>query len=167
MRTGAPCVCDWEERAAPTWPDDMNLYAISDLHVRHSENRDIMESLRPQSDNDWLLIAGDVGENFDDVVWAMSFLRERFAKVVWAPGNHELWSPPRDLVDMRGEKRYLHLVDTLRGLGVVTPEDPYPVWEGRRRAAVRPVRLHVPAGRNVHQGRGAPCRPRGGRGRHR
>lgn len=49
--------------------------------------------------------------------------------MVWVPGNHELWTHPSDPVRLRGEARYLHLVDLCRSLGVLTPEDPYPVWE--------------------------------------
>lgn len=104
------------------------LLAVSDLHVAYEENRGIVESLRPESDTDWLIVAGDVAEKFADVEWTLTLLAERFAKVVWAPGNHELWTHPQDPVDLRGEKRYSQLVDLCRGLGVVTPEDPYPVW---------------------------------------
>jgi hypothetical protein len=38
------------------------LLAISDLHVGYPENREIVAGLRPSSDEDWLLVAGDVGE---------------------------------------------------------------------------------------------------------
>ena len=54
----------------------------------------------------------------------------RFRKVIWAPGNHELWTHPADPVSLRGVARYEHLVDLCRELGVLTPEDPYPVWHG-------------------------------------
>ncbi|MDX3852713.1 metallophosphoesterase [Streptomyces sp. AK02-01A] len=106
------------------------LLAVSDLHVGMADNRPITESLRPGADEDWLIVAGDVGELTADIEWALRLLRERFAKVVWAPGNHELWSPREDTVQFRGERRYRHLVELCRGLGVVTPEDPYPVWQG-------------------------------------
>jgi 3',5'-cyclic AMP phosphodiesterase CpdA len=106
------------------------LMAISDLHIAHAENREIVSRLRPESPGDWLLVAGDVAERFADVRWALSLLAERFAKVVWAPGNHELWTPPDDPVTLRGAERYDHLVRMCRDLGVVTPEDPYPVWSG-------------------------------------
>ena len=36
----------------------------------------------------------------------------------------------RDPVKLRGEERYQHLVAMCRELGVITPEDPYPVWPG-------------------------------------
>lgn len=106
------------------------LLAISDLHVAYEANREIVANLRPTSDEDWLIVAGDVGEILADVEWALRLLSERFAKVIWAPGNHELWTPQQDPVRLRGEARYRHLVELCRGMGVVTPEDPYPVWRG-------------------------------------
>ncbi|WP_286248483.1 metallophosphoesterase family protein [Streptomyces graminofaciens] len=106
------------------------LMATSDLHVAYPENRRIVAGMRPQSDDDWLIVAGDVGEITDDFTWALTLLRERFDTVIWAPGNHELWTPPSDPVQLRGEERYRHLVDICRGLGVLTPEDPYAVWDG-------------------------------------
>ncbi|MFC0532576.1 metallophosphoesterase family protein [Phytohabitans kaempferiae] len=106
------------------------LLAISDLHVAYAENRELVETYRPETDDDWLLVAGDVGDMMEDVEWALRLLAERFPKVVWAPGNHELWTPKEDPVQLRGEERYRHLVEICRGLGVVTPEDPYLVWEG-------------------------------------
>ncbi len=107
-----------------------SLLAISDLHIGYQENRRIVEELRPGSASDWLLVAGDVSEAVADVEWALRLLAGRFAKVVWAPGNHELWTHPSDPVQLRGEERYRHLVEICRDLGVVTPEDPYPLWEG-------------------------------------
>jgi len=107
-----------------------SLSAVSDLHVAYQENRHIVESLRPESDTDWLIVAGDVAEKFEDIEWALTLLANRFPKVVWAPGNHELWTHPSDPVDLRGEKRYLRLVELCRSLGIASPEDPYPVWRG-------------------------------------
>jgi 3',5'-cyclic AMP phosphodiesterase CpdA len=106
------------------------LLAISDLHVSYAENREILDSLRPESAADWLIVAGDVAEKASDLEWALGVLAGRFAKVVWTPGNHELWTVKNDPVQLRGEARYRHLVELCRGLGVVTPEDPYPVWSG-------------------------------------
>ena len=109
---------------------DGELLAISDLHVAAPENRAIVQRLRPGTDQDWLLVVGDVGERFADVEWALGLLRERFHTVVWVPGNHELWTHPSDPVRLRGEERYLRLVEVCRQLGVLTPEDPYPIWTG-------------------------------------
>jgi 3',5'-cyclic AMP phosphodiesterase CpdA len=106
------------------------LLAVSDLHVGYAENREIVKGLWPRSASDWLIVAGDVGEQVADVRWALSVLSARFAKVVWVPGNHELWTHRRDPVQLRGEELYLHLVGLCREMGVLTPEDPYPVWDG-------------------------------------
>ncbi|MFF5085055.1 metallophosphoesterase family protein [Actinoplanes sp. NPDC000266] len=107
-----------------------SLLAVSDLHISYRENREVVDRIRPGSEDDWLIVAGDVGELFDDVVRSLGLLRDRFAKVIWAPGNHELWTHPADPVGLRGDERYRALVEQCRKLGVVTPEDAYPVWAG-------------------------------------
>ncbi len=106
------------------------LLAISDLHVAYAENRRIIEELRPGSDADWLIVAGDVGEVVAEIEWALALLRSRFTTVIWVPGNHELWTPKKDPVQLTGERRYHHLVEMCQSLRIITPEDPYPVWEG-------------------------------------
>jgi 3',5'-cyclic AMP phosphodiesterase CpdA len=111
-------------------PREGKLFATSDLHVASRDNREIVEGLWPESPADWLIVAGDVGETVADLEWALGMLRERFATVIWVPGNHELWTMPDDAVPLRGEHRYLHLVRCCRRLGVITPEDPFPIWEG-------------------------------------
>ena len=111
------------------------LLGLSDLHVAFPENRKIISELRPGSDGDWLLLAGDVGELSADIEWALSTLSGRFATIVWAPGNHELWTHREDPVQLRGEERYRYLVNLCRSFGVLTPEDPYPVWDGPGGAA--------------------------------
>ena len=106
------------------------MFAVSDLHVSYRENRDIVAGLKPESAADWLLVAGDVADISTDIEWALGTLRERFGTVLWSPGNHELWTHPKDPVQLRGDQRYHHLVGICRDLGVLTPEDPYPVWHG-------------------------------------
>jgi 3',5'-cyclic AMP phosphodiesterase CpdA len=111
-------------------PGTPAMFAVSDLHVAHAENRRFVADLRPRTPEDWLLIAGDTAERADDMTAVLRTLGSRFHTVVWAPGNHELWTPPSDPLQLRGERRYRHLVRVCRELGVVTPEDPYPVWRG-------------------------------------
>jgi hypothetical protein len=108
-----------------------SLLAVSDLHISHQENRDIVDRIRPETEDGWLIVAGDVGEVFEDIGWALQLLRDRFPKLIWAPGNHEHWTHPRDPVQLRGAERYHELVELCRELGVLTPEDDYPTWHGR------------------------------------
>ena len=68
-----------------------------------------------------------------DLAYAFQFLRRRFARLIWAPGNHELWAPNGGSASFeaaRGEARYMALVALARSFGVLTPEDPYPIWPG-------------------------------------
>ncbi|MFI8853138.1 metallophosphoesterase family protein [Streptomyces sp. NPDC053499] len=106
------------------------LLAVSDLHVGMAANKPVTESLRPHTDDDWLIVAGDVAEHFEEVAWALRLLADRFARVIWTPGNHELWTPRGDPVQLRGAERYAQLVELCRSLGVLTPEDPYQRWAG-------------------------------------
>jgi 3',5'-cyclic AMP phosphodiesterase CpdA len=106
------------------------LLAISDLHVGYAENREIVQALRPGSPADWLIVAGDIADKLDQVEWALSTLASRFSTVIWVPGNHELWTRRSDPDGPRGEQRYQRLVELARGLGVLTPEDPFPVFRG-------------------------------------
>ncbi|WP_158883934.1 metallophosphoesterase family protein [Amycolatopsis anabasis] len=105
-----------------------HLFATSDLHVTHEGNGPIVESIRPDSPDDWLLVAGDVAERADVVIKTLAMLKERFAEVFWVPGNHELWTTSGDPVQLRGQERYEHLVARCRELGVHTPEDEFVVW---------------------------------------
>jgi 3',5'-cyclic AMP phosphodiesterase CpdA len=106
------------------------LLAISDLHVGHEENRPIVDGLRPGHPGDWLIVAGDVAETVADIEGTLSLLKSRFDTVIWVPGNHELWTTSKDPVQLKGVRRYEHLVQICRRLGVLTPEDEFPVWTG-------------------------------------
>ena len=107
----------------------MKLFAISDLHVRFPENRNVIAAL-PEHPDDWLVVAGDVGDTDGQLVATLRTLTQRFQKVFWVPGNHELWTLPGSSLTLRGEARYRHLVALCRDLGVLTPEDPYLRWPG-------------------------------------
>jgi len=112
----------------------MKLLAISDLHLSRKENREAVDALvaRPPRDfsRDWLIVAGDVGERVEHLTWALDRLAPLFARVIWTPGNHDLWCPVTATDRTRGEARYDELVEECRRFGVLTPEDPYVEWPG-------------------------------------
>lgn len=115
------------------------LFALSDLHVRYPANRALIADLPPHR-SDGLILAGDLAEREDDLAWTLETMRSKFASLYWVPGNHELWTmssapasssrPATGIDDLRGEAKYLRMVDVCRSFDVKTPEDPFEVWEG-------------------------------------
>lgn len=117
----------------------MKLWATSDLHVGYDENRRAVDALPPHPD-DWLIIAGDTGEAPAHLDFVLRTLRPRFQQLVWAPGNHDLWTPPSLPAEKRGVAHYDRLVGICRRHHVLTPEDAYARWPGDG-----PERAIVPA----------------------
>src|SRR5579864_8334524 len=100
----------------------MKLWAISDLHVAAPRNAAALRALSCYPE-DWLIVAGDLCESPALFAEALAWLSGRFARVIWVPGNHELWlTTPRDGREGSPAK-YRRLVETARRLGVATPED--------------------------------------------
>lgn len=117
-------------------PDAPRLLAISDLHAAHRGNDEVIAALAPGHPEDWLIVAGDVADEIDQVKGVLGGLRERFARVLWVPGNHELLVGDDATARERGVERYLRLVEACQQVGVDTPDDPYPVWRGAGGPAV-------------------------------
>src|SRR5262245_50989657 len=107
----------------------MKLYALADLHLRYEETRRALQAL-PAFPEDWLILAGDVGESEEHLRSAFAGLGRRFARLLWVPGNHELWTPPGRPDALRGQAKYERLVAVCREHGVLTPEDPWVEWPG-------------------------------------
>ncbi|MCB1053957.1 MAG: metallophosphoesterase [Acidobacteria bacterium] len=114
----------------------MKLWAISDLHIANRSNREALTEM-PSYPDDWLIIAGDVGETEGQLRFALAELGTRFRQLLWVPGNHDLWTLHHDPSPHRGEDKYRRLVDICRSFGVLTPEDPYPLWPGAGEGAGR------------------------------
>ncbi len=116
----------------------MRLWATSDLHVGHEENRRAVEAV-PAFPDDWLIVAGDTGETPAHLDFVLRMLGPKFAQVIWTPGNHDLWTPKTRPAQQRGVAHYQRLVALCRKHGVLTPEDPYARWPGDG-----PLRATVP-----------------------
>ncbi len=130
--------------AASARESGLKLLAISDLHLGHAANREALERLGHHPD-DWLILAGDIGERPAHLEVALHHLLPRFQRIIWCPGNHDLWTP-RDQGSAgttpaaggvasapdrrRSPERYEELVAICRRQGVLTPEDPYIEWPG-------------------------------------
>ncbi len=115
----------------------MTLWAISDLHVGFEANRLAVEAL-PAYPGDWLILGGDTGDTAAQLQLVLDVVTARFAKVIWVPGNHDLWTPRQWPDAKRGVAHYERLVDQCRNAGVLTPEDPFVEWPGEPRAVIAP-----------------------------
>ncbi len=120
----------------------MTIWAISDLHLGHAENRAILDGPPPRGcADDWLILCGDLGESLAQVGAAFHRLTPWFARLVWVPGNHELWTTEETAGVLGGLAKYEALVRLARDHGVLTPEDPYPLWHGECSEGSGPVRV--------------------------
>ncbi|WBT07891.1 metallophosphoesterase [Corynebacterium sp. SCR221107] len=104
------------------------LWAVADLHAAVKANAPWIDAIQPKDPGDWLIVAGDVAERTELVLQVLNTLRKRFARVIWVPGNHELFSRSTDR--HQGRAKYDELVEGCRRIDVLTPEDPYPVFGG-------------------------------------
>lgn len=67
------------------------LWAVADLHAAVRANGGRIDTIQPHDPSDWLIVAGDVAERTSVVIDVLHELRQRFATVIWVPGNHELF----------------------------------------------------------------------------
>lgn len=70
----------------------MRVFALSDIHIDYSANAKWIANLSvAEYQDDVLILAGDVTDTRRLLDWGLSTLTRRFKKVLFVPGNHELW----------------------------------------------------------------------------
>jgi predicted phosphodiesterase len=70
----------------------MRIFALSDIHIDYDENANWIANLSTTEYlDDVLILAGDVTDRRHLLEWCISTLAKRFKKVLFVPGNHELW----------------------------------------------------------------------------
>ena len=70
----------------------MRVFALSDIHVDYTENARWIGNLSiAEYQDDVLILAGDVSDTQTQLDWCLSILTKRFKKVLFVPGNHDLW----------------------------------------------------------------------------
>lgn len=70
----------------------MRVFATADLHADFRANRDLVDDLSStEYVDDVLIAAGDIGHRMDLIAAVLEALRERFSRVFYVPGNHDLW----------------------------------------------------------------------------
>ena len=85
----------------------MRVFALSDIHIDYDVNARWIESLSmSEYKDDVLILAGDVTDTLQLLDWCLRALAKRFRKVLFVPGNHELW-----VIREAGEKNSLQKFD--------------------------------------------------------
>src|SRR5258708_5633329 len=70
----------------------MRVFAVSDVHIDYDVNAKWIANLSiAEYQDDVLILAGDVTDTRRLLNWCLSTLAKRFKKVLFVPGNHDLW----------------------------------------------------------------------------
>lgn len=70
----------------------MRVFALSDVHVDYAANAKWIADLSlADYRDDVLILAGDVSDILMVLGWCLRTLTARFSKVLFVPGNHDLW----------------------------------------------------------------------------
>jgi hypothetical protein len=70
----------------------MRVLALSDLHVDYPRNMRWIEGISLSDyQRDTILLAGDITHEMDRLRKTFDIFQQRFARVFFVPGNHELW----------------------------------------------------------------------------
>lgn len=75
----------------------MRIWTVSDLHIDYPDNAQFVEQIAvgPYL-NDLLIIPGDITHDFSLLQHYLKHLSTCFHKVLFIPGNHDLWIHKRD-----------------------------------------------------------------------
>jgi predicted phosphodiesterase len=70
----------------------VRVFALSDIHVDYKVNANWISNVSATDyRDDVLILAGDVSDSLRLLSWCLGVLVARFKKVLYVPGNHDLW----------------------------------------------------------------------------
>jgi len=70
----------------------VRVFALSDIHIDYDANAKWIANLsNAEYLDDALILAGDVTDSRRLLDWCLGALAKRFKKVLFTPGNHDLW----------------------------------------------------------------------------
>lgn len=97
----------------------MKVWATSDLHVDYQENWDwFMQLSEIEYQEDILILAGDVIPNIKRVAVLLESLVRKFFKVLFVPGNHDVWLTKGE--EINSLEKFHQLLVLAENLGVQT-----------------------------------------------
>ena len=101
------------------------VFAWSDLHVDYPQNlQRIAELSDADFKHDTIMVAGDVSSDLRKVTTCLEHLRNKFRRVAFVPGNHDLWVSRSDGMDSLGKLQQLHEICDQLGVHVRPFEAP-------------------------------------------
>lgn len=78
--------------------DSTKVWAISDIHLQHRPNEEWIHSLdNAEFQEDVLVVAGNVGDNLNNIQRGLRTLRAKFRRVFYVPGNEDLALNPAEV----------------------------------------------------------------------
>lgn len=96
----------------------MRVFALSDVHVDYPANADWIVALSTADyQNDILLVAGDISDDLRLLAKCLTHLERRFRKVLYVPGNHDLWVVRHDR-DLTSLSKFYRLCRIMADCGV-------------------------------------------------
>jgi predicted phosphodiesterase len=103
----------------------MRLFALSDVHVDYKVNAEWIAGISATDYRDDLLIlAGDVAQSLELLRWCLCTLVARFKKVLFVPGNHDLW-----VIAQEREKTSLQKFQDVSAVVEQSGASMQPFWE--------------------------------------
>ena len=97
----------------------MRVYALSDLHVDYARNMSFLQQLSDtEYADDTLLLAGDISDNLERLKTGLTYLRSKFRRVFFVPGNHDLWVRRKESTDSIA--KFWSVLHLCQSLGVET-----------------------------------------------
>ncbi|MGD0569766.1 MAG: metallophosphoesterase [Candidatus Sulfotelmatobacter sp.] len=70
----------------------MRIFALSDVHVDYDVNRKWVANISATDYcDDVLILAGDIADSLPLFDWCLNTMTRRFRKLLFVPGNHDLW----------------------------------------------------------------------------
>ena len=112
----------------------MRIFVLSDIHIDFPENKKWVGALSAYDyQKDALILAGDVSHDFNQLRECLFRLKNKFARVFFVPGNHDLWVRQEESGDSLAKLEQLlafckkeEIRTTPVRLG--STEDAHPVW---------------------------------------
>ena len=95
----------------------MRVFAVSDLHIDYEVNAKWVRGLSSVDYvNDVLILAGDITDKRHLLEWCLTTLSKLFKRVLFVPGNHELWVV-REGSSKDSMKKFYEVVATVESSG--------------------------------------------------